>query len=81
MKKLLCLLILILVCLLLCGTKNKGEIKKQTYIVEKGDTLWALGKKFAPGRDIREWIFDVCNLNGIDAGVRWGQQITVLVEE
>lgn len=38
-------------------------------VVHSGDTLWALGERYAPaGTDVRQWIFQVEALNGLRDG-------------
>lgn len=40
-----------------------------TYSVEKGDTLWSIGKEIVgEDKDVREWIYQVERLNGFSDG-------------
>lgn len=43
--------------------------KVDTYYVEKGDTLWEIGREVAGNKvDVREWIYEVEKLNEMDNG-------------
>lgn len=48
------------------------------YEIKQGDTLWDLAEKNAGDEDVREWIFNVQQLNDVDlTKIRQGQSITI----
>ena len=45
---------------------EKPELYESTYRIEKGDTLWSLATRYAPGTmDLREWMWKVQKLNNL----------------
>lgn len=50
--------------------------------VVAGDTLWAIAREYGPANeDIRKTVYDICELNDIEAGAIYaGQVIRVPVE-
>lgn len=48
---------------------NSGSMKEYNQIkVEPGDTLWNIAANYQPqDKDIREVVFDICEINGISA--------------
>lgn len=62
-------------------TLDRVEWERQSYLVCKGDTLWAIAGRYCPDNvDRREWIDEVQRINRLDdANIRAGQRITVLV--
>ena len=73
------------ICFVIAGVFNKSEAKTKRDMrytevtIEEGDTLWDLAKVYgSDDKDIREVIYDICSLNGINAGdLRPGQIIRV----
>lgn len=54
------------------------KIKIENYYVGNGDNLWSIGKGYIkPTDDIREWVFEVEELNKIDGCIYEGQKIKV----
>ncbi len=52
--------------------------KPRTYVVETGDTLWAIASKMRPGTDPRPLIQQIQQVNGVDAGsLSPGQRLVV----
>lgn len=55
------------------------EWKQKTHIVQKGETLWDIAKKYCPkGVDIREWIYEIERINDIDGYIYAGDVLVVL---
>lgn len=54
----------------------------QTITIQSGDTLWSIAEEYAPSdQDIRDYIYEVCDLNSIKAGdIVQGQDILIPVE-
>jgi nucleoid-associated protein YgaU len=50
------------------GPRHVAAPKSQTYVVESGDTLWAIASKVRPGADPRPLIRQLQQVNGVDAG-------------
>lgn len=66
-------------------TMDAYDWQESTYVVQSGDSLWAISRQYCPdGVDCREWIDEVQALNRINGGIiHPGQCLTVLepVEE
>jgi nucleoid-associated protein YgaU len=55
------------------------EWKQKTHVVQKGETLWDIAKKYCPNDvDIREWIYKIEEMNGIDGYIYPGDTLIVL---
>ena len=59
-----------------------SESSGRSYVevcVKDGDTLWELAKTYGnSGKDIREIIYEICNINNINAsGLTEGQHIII----
>lgn len=61
-------------------TMDDIEWREEAYIVQAGDSLWAISGWYCPGSvDRREWIDEVQALNGLeDSVLHPGQKLTVL---
>ena len=67
------------------------QMQKQNYrkslhyeevIVTRGDSLWKIGREKCPDKmDIRDWIDDVNEHNGIDTNVYPGMELEVLTDD
>lgn len=73
-----------IIILAICLTKSYKNIQAQrvykieTYYVGNSDSLWSIGKGYIkPNDDIREWVFEVEELNKIDGCIYVGQKIKV----
>ncbi|NOU96960.1 LysM peptidoglycan-binding domain-containing protein [Paenibacillus sp. LMG 31456] len=43
---------------------------KQTFEIEKGDTLWKIANQHAPkGQDVREYMYEIKLLNGLKSNL------------
>ncbi|MBR5641020.1 MAG: LysM peptidoglycan-binding domain-containing protein [Firmicutes bacterium] len=67
------------------GFNTASGASTQQYIqvrVEAGDTLWTLAQEYGPsGMDVRNVIYEICQLNGITAAdLQAGQYITIPTE-
>lgn len=51
---------------------------RQTIVVQPGQTLWSIAKDLAPGRDARETVYEIRQINGLDSAVVRSGQILVL---
>lgn len=48
------------------ATRGAGPV---VVVVVSGQTLWALGRLYAPqNTDLRRWVFEVQNMNGLKTG-------------
>lgn len=74
--------LIILLILIICAynqkyTRGQTNITK-TYIVQPGDTLWSIAKKYTQD-DPRELIFEIRRYNNITPIIRPGQIIEIPV--
>jgi LysM repeat protein len=51
---------------------------RQTIVVQPGQTLWSIAKDFAPQRDVRETVYEIRRINGLDSAMVRSGQILVL---
>ena len=53
----------------------------ETITIQYGDTLWSIAEEYAPeNEDIRDYIYEICDKNGIKAGeIMQGQDILIPV--
>jgi len=77
-----CLLLIIFLCGALLGFFNTEAASVQEFVsvrVQPGDTLWDLAKEYGPSNcDVRKVIYDICELNGVDAGsLQIGTYLTI----
>lgn len=57
---------------------TESKSNKEVVIVKYGDTLWSIASKVNSGRDIREVIYDIQNINGIkSASIKPGDKIYI----
>lgn len=63
--------------ILLCGHAKRSEPQEwESYTVRSGDTLWSISKTYAPANsDVREYIYLLCEHNGIGVDLQAGQVI------
>ena len=50
------------------GPRHVRAPATRTYVVEAGDTLWAIAARMQPGADPRPLIAQIQQVNGVDAG-------------
>ncbi len=51
----------------------------EEYVVEKGDTLWNIASENKKvGQDVREYIYELQELNNIDCDLQIGQVIKII---
>lgn len=64
-------------------TMDRVEWREELYTVERGDSLWAISRKYCPDNvDPREWIDEVRTLNSLpDATIYPGQRLIVLAPD
>ena len=75
------LLFIVIILLGFISMSDKPERECETYIVEKGDTLWDISEKYTRG-DKRRWIHEVCEINEKEGcGIYAGEVIYVFKEE
>ena len=73
-------LFVLLILLGFVSRRNKSLRECETYIVEKGDTLWDISEKYTRG-DKRRWIHEVCAMNEKEGcGIYAGEIIYVFRE-
>lgn len=51
---------------------------RQTVVVQPGQTLWSIARGLAPGRDVRETVHEIRQINGLDNAMVRSGQILVL---
>lgn len=63
------------------STLDRVQWAEETYIVEKGDTLWGIGSMYCPENvSLREWIDEVRDLNDLyDCVIYTGDSLIILV--
>jgi LysM domain len=58
------------------ATERPEPVGQRSIVVQPGQTLWSIAKDVAPGRDIREVIYEIRRINGLDSAmVRSGQTL------
>lgn len=66
-----CILTLLFTCsfgLVAAKAGNTPEVQLKTVNVQSGDTLWNIAEENVPtGMDIREYIYNICEINDITA--------------
>lgn len=64
-------------------TMDRVEWREELYTVERGDSLWAISRKYCPDNvDPREWIDEIQVLNHLpDATIYPGQSLIVLAPD
>lgn len=77
--------IIVVVILILGAVRSSGKPgfeMYETYVIENGDTLWDIAKKYKPENiSYREYIYKLREYNGITAEIQPGQAIEVLILE
>jgi Tfp pilus assembly protein FimV len=51
------------------------------YVVEQGDTLWAIARRVAPGQDPRPVVDALVEANDLHGGLQAGQELSIPVPE
>ncbi|HEV8528717.1 MAG TPA: LysM peptidoglycan-binding domain-containing protein [Actinomycetes bacterium] len=60
------------------ATERPEPVGQRSIVVQPGQTLWSIAKDVAPDRDIREVIYEIRRINGLDnAMVRSGQTLVL----
>jgi LysM repeat protein len=60
------------------ATERPVPVDQRSIVVQPGQTLWSIAKDVAPDRDIREVIYEIRRINGLDnAMVRSGQTLVL----
>ena len=78
------LLLVVIVASFLYLTKptlDRVDWDRQTYTVQKGDSLWSLSGRYCPANvDRREWIGKVQKMNRLDSSIiHVGEKLTIIV--
>ena len=62
---------------------NTVELREESYIVSRGDTLWKLYCEYGKGAKWDAWLHEMLTLNGMDHNddLITGESITLLVAE
>lgn len=64
-----------------CQPAESAQVKNyDVYVVQPGDTLNAIAKKYRPDKDWREVVWEIEQLNSITPMIFSGQRIKVPVE-
>jgi LysM repeat protein len=60
------------------ATQPPEPVGQRSIVVQPGQTLWSIAKDVAPKRDIREVIYEIRRINGLDSAmVRSGQTLVL----
>jgi nucleoid-associated protein YgaU len=60
------------------AAQRPEPVGERSIVVQPGQTLWSIAKDVAPDRDIREVIYEIRRINGLDtAMVRSGQTLVL----
>jgi nucleoid-associated protein YgaU len=60
------------------ATQRPEPIGQHSIVVQPGQTLWSIAKDVAPDRDVREVIYEIRRINGLDSAmVRSGQTLVL----
>jgi LysM domain-containing protein len=60
------------------ATPRPEPVGQRSIVVQPGQTLWSIAKDVAPDRDIREVIYEIRQINGLDSAmVRSGQTLVL----
>ncbi|SHF17338.1 LysM peptidoglycan-binding domain-containing protein [Caloramator proteoclasticus] len=62
------------------ATKKEKNLKYEIYIVQQGDTLWKIAKRYTDG-DPRRLIYEIRKHNDISPIIRPGQEIKIPVRK
>jgi Tfp pilus assembly protein FimV len=63
------------------GDGPERPAPRVTYVVEPGDTLWAIAGRVAPGRDPRPVVDGLIEANNLRGGLQVGQELSIPVPE
>ena len=85
------LMVAVILIVGMAGSLRMGTFKAEgssrttyeTITVQDGDTLWAIAETYKPaGKDIRDFIYEICDYNNISAGAIYhGQDIIIPITE
>jgi LysM domain-containing protein len=60
------------------ATQRSEPVGQRSIVVQPGQTLWSIAQDVAPDRDIREVIYEIRQINGLDSAmVRSGQRLVL----
>lgn len=73
-----------LVCMsnLVLGLSDVSSLTKETYeevLINYGDTLWNIASEYnEPGKDVRKFVYEICQINDITADSIFPGQIILV---
>lgn len=80
-KSILILTFAIIFIITVISRVNEKQIDyvQEEYVVQKGDTLWNIASEYASEhQDLREYIYQLKQVNNIDSSLKEGQTIIIL---
>lgn len=65
----------------ICFARLNKAISTEEYVVSKGDTLWSIASEYkAEGQDIREYIYQIRELNNLDDCLIYPNQVIKIIK-
>lgn len=75
-----CGAVIVIICLLLCGSLALKRAEEKPYILGRGETLWEVYEEYGSGIKWQKWLYEMERINNKAVGEEWyyGEEITVL---
>lgn len=76
-----CGVVIVLICILLCGSLVLKKAEEKPYILGRNETLWEVYEEYGSGMKWGRWLYEMEKLNNKGSGETWyyGEEIKVLI--